>query len=357
MISPSPRKVVHDALRGESTGQVAVGPLAVHFCARAAGVSLEDYTLDPKILAECVLRYFEQFRPSAVWVSADTWVSAQAMGKPVAFPGPGQPLSGTPEPFVRTLADVERIPPPDPSRQGRFPLMLEAVARVAEGLRGQAWLVACLDQYPFSLACALMGMERLMLALWDDRPLVDALMARCAEYGIAYGKALADAGADMLSGGDSPAGLLNPQLYREVALPAEQRLIAGLRATTSIPLSLHICGNSTRILADMARSGADVLEIDHQVDLTEACRLVPPEIALWGNLDPVALLTRGTPEEVTSTTVKTLRSVEAAGRRRFVLSSGCTLAVDTPAENLSALIAAARQSPFFSPLSDISPTP
>ena len=40
----------------------------------------------------------------------------------------------------------------------------------------------------------------------------------------------------------------------------------------------------------MATSGADVLEIDHQVDLAEACRAVPEEIALWGDLDPVGVL-------------------------------------------------------------------
>lgn len=335
------RQRLLDALRGIPAGRAPTGPLAVHFCARAAGVSLEEYTCHPRILADCVLQYFRRFRPDAVWVSADTWVTAQAMGKAVVFPGPDQPLSGTPEPLIRTLSDLDRIPPPDPSNQGRMPRMIEAVSLVVEELRGEAAVVACFDQYPFSLACALMGVERLMLALWDDRPLVDAVMDRCAGYAIAYGKALAAAGADVLSGGDSPAGLVGPCLYREVALPAEQRVIAELRAATSLPVSLHICGNSTAILSGMARSGADVLEIDHQVDLAEACRLVPPEIALWGNVDPVELLARGTPDQVSAAALEVLRVVNVAGRRRFVLSSGCTLAVDTPPENLAALLAAA----------------
>ena len=70
------------------------------------------------MLADCVLRYYEQFRPDAVWVSADTWVTAEAMGKPVAFPGHDQPhgrhaRAGS---FGR-VADIDRIPPPDPSRR------------------------------------------------------------------------------------------------------------------------------------------------------------------------------------------------------------------------------------------------
>ena len=146
----------------------------------------------------------KQFRPDAVWVSADTWVTAQAMGKPVAFPGPDQPLAGTPERFIRSRADIDRIPPPDPFRQGRWPLMLEALGRVVEALGDEVFVVACFDQYPFSLACALMGMEQLMLALWDDRPLVEALLDRCQEYVVAYAGAMAEAGAAMLSGGSRP---------------------------------------------------------------------------------------------------------------------------------------------------------
>ena len=120
-------------------------------------------------------------------------------------------------------------------RQGRCPLMIEALQRLVEGLRGRAFVVACFDQYPFSLACALMGMQQMMTSVIEDPPLVTALMERCSEYTRAYAVALARAGADMLSGGDSPAGLLGPQLYREFALPAEQRVIAAIREETSVP--------------------------------------------------------------------------------------------------------------------------
>ena len=43
------------------------------------------------------------------------------------------------------------------------------------------------------------------------------VMQKAADYAVAYGEALVKAGADMLSGGDSPAGLLGPRLYRDVA--------------------------------------------------------------------------------------------------------------------------------------------
>ncbi|MGA2865174.1 MAG: uroporphyrinogen decarboxylase family protein [Verrucomicrobiota bacterium] len=387
------KELVCAALMGRATARAPTGPLAVHFCAGVAGYTLRQYTTEAQALAESVIRYYERFKPDAVWVSADTWVSAQAMGASVGAEGDDQPFGGLGAPLVQRARDLERIPPPDPGSQGRWPLMLEACGRIVEALGREAYIVACFDQYPFSLAGALMGVQEVMLKVEDDPAFVRALMERCLEYGLAYARALRATGADMLSGGDSLAGLIGPRAYREVALPFEQRLIAGLKSaypepsgsgagvsagsvgsrarrpggrrdacptttTTATagpfmepmgvetleveaarkPVSLHVCGNALPILADMASSGADVLEIDQKVELGRACQAVGSEIALWGNLDPVAVLAHGSVEQVRRAAQTALETVRACGRRRFVLSSGCTLAVETPAANLEALL-------------------
>lgn len=337
-----PREILQQALAGQQTPRFACGPLAVHFCAGVAGVSIREYTTDARVLSDCILAYNDQFRPDAVWVSADTWVAAEAMGATVGFPDDNSPMGGMGEPLVSTPADIDRIPTPDPSSQGRMPLMLEALRRVKDSLAEDIFIVACFDQYPFSLACAMMGIDRLMIKLLDDQPFVDALLEKCFEFTTAYATALGNAGADMLSGGDSPAGLISPNMYREVALPIERRVIEKIQSQTAVPVSLHICGNASPILADMAVSGADVIELDHQVAIDEACRVVSPEVTIWGNLDPVGLLAHASAEDVRRATCELLDTVQATGRQRFILSSGCTLAAQTPAENLRAMLDATR---------------
>ncbi len=337
------RQLVQRALAGQAIPRPATGPLAVHFCARMAGVSLRRYTNDSGVLADCVLQYYERFRPDALWLSADTWVTAEAMGAPVRFLNDDQPKGGTGTPLLRQAADLDRIPPPDPNSQGRWPLMRDALRRIRQAVGERVFLVACFDQYPFSLACELLGTQQAMLCLTDDRDLLEAVMERGLEYALAYAQSLAEVGADMLSGGDSPAGLLGPRFYREVALPIERRLIADLKRTVQVPVSLHICGDSAPILADMASSGADVLELDYRVPIAAAAARVGPRVAIWGNLDPVAVLARGSPAEVRRATLELLQTAEQSGQRRFVLSSGCTLAVETPAENLQAMLDAARE--------------
>ena len=216
---PNSKQLVWRALQGLETSRAPTGPLAVHFCARVSGISLREYTANPRLLAEAVIRYYERFRPDAVWLSSDTWVSAQAMGAPVGATNDCQPFGSLGGPLIKSGADINRIPAPNVNTQGRYPLMLEALARICDTVGKEVFVVACFDQYPFSLASALMGLDKIMLKLTDDPPMVEALMERCLEYGLAYGKALSSTGADMLSGGDSPAGLIGPRSYRELALP------------------------------------------------------------------------------------------------------------------------------------------
>ncbi len=322
------------------------GPLAVHFCAGVAGISVREYTASARALADSVIRYAERYRPDAVWVSADTWVSAEAMGAKVRPVDDDQPWCGLGEPTIVTLADLARIPPADSSTQGRYPLMIEALERVVQALGNDLFVVACFDQYPFSLAAALLGISQMMVKLKDDPPFVEAVMERALEYGVAYGRAMALAGADLLSGGDSPAGLVGVRTYREFAWPYERRLISSLQSLAGKPLSLHICGKAEPLLKDMSSTGATVLEVDHHVDLRVACRIVGPTITLWGNLDPAGVLARENPAEVASATRAAIEAIASAGHRRFVLSSGCTLAIETPPANLEAMLREAWRSPW-----------
>lgn len=343
----SSKELVSRALAGLPVPRVPVGPLAVHYCAKVSGISVRDYTSSARKLAESVIRYAERFQPDAVWVSADTWVSAEAMGAQVGVVDEDQPWAGTGMPLVRTRADVDRIPPPDPSRHGRYPLMLEALQRVVEALGRDFYIVACFDQYPFSLAASLLGIENLMVKLHEEPQLVEAVMERALEYGLAYGRAMAGCGADMLSGGDSPAGLVGPRAYGAIPWAFEKRLISELKSKTGKPVSLHICGRAGPLLGRMAQTGADVLELDYQVEVAEACKIVGPNVAIWGNLDPVAVLAHGTPRDVLDAAAAVIAAVWTSGHRRFVLSSGCTLAMETPAENLEAMFAVARQTNVF----------
>lgn len=341
------KELVLKTIMGETVPRFSSGPLAVHYTAALSGVSLRQYTLSAQVMADCITRYYELCQPDAIWVSADTWVTAEAMGSRVGFVDEHSPLGGIGEPLVRTACDIERIPEPQPDAQGRMPLIRQALTTVKQRLGDGVFVVGCFDQSPFSLACALMGINELMVKLVDDAPFVQALLQRCIDYAVAYGLYLADGGADMLSTGDSPAGLIGPTLYRRFALPAEKTVFEEIRRRGNTLLSLHICGQVDDILADMAGTGCDVLEIDHKTDLQKALNTVPKNVALWGNLDPVATLEQADVDQVLHAAADVLRQVREQSRTRFVLSSGCTLTQATPIENVRAMVSAAKTSAVY----------
>ena len=92
------RQIVHAALAGEETPRVPVGPLAVHVTAALAGRTIEDYTLDPGIMVDCICRYHERFQPDAVWLSATPGSPPKrweprfgSRAKTSRWPGPANP--------------------------------------------------------------------------------------------------------------------------------------------------------------------------------------------------------------------------------------------------------------------------
>ncbi len=335
------RALILDAVGGKPVSRFPSGPLATFFCASDAGISVQDYSQNPKMQVESILRYYDKYRPDAVWISADTWVTAQAMGAPVFQIQANQPVTGPPEGFISRPQDLARIPKPDPFSLGRQPLMLEVLSRIVEKLGGEVFVVGCFDQSPFSLACQALGLTNLLARLWEDQPFLEGLLEACLDHASAYAEAMAACGADMLSTGDSPAVLIGPDLYGSLGQPWEQKLFTRLGKTTDAVLSLHICGDTSAILESMAQSGAHVLEIDHFVDLEAAFGKVGGQVALWGNIDPVGVLLNGDPALVRQRALALLDQARAVLPRRFVLSSGCTLAPQTPPENLLALLQAA----------------
>jgi len=103
---------------------------------------------------------------------------------------------------------------------------------------------------------------------------------------------------------------------------------------------MHICGNISGILPYMAESGADMFDIDWQMDMGELKgELAGKGITIRGNLNP-ALIQNGKPEEVYDESVKIIKTSGNGGG--MILGSGCDVAHGAPYENLDMIMKAAK---------------
>jgi uroporphyrinogen decarboxylase len=90
----------------------------------------------------------------------------------------------------------------------------------------------------------------------------------------------------------------------------------------------------------MVRCGADILSLDKQVDLAAARGIVGERIGLSGNVATQNLAWKSS-QEVYEETCQAIRRAAPGGR--YTVSSSCEVPLETPPENIDAMVRAARE--------------
>jgi MtaA/CmuA family methyltransferase len=316
-------------------------PVMLHnflLAAREAGHSQRRFRENPAAVAGSFIRAVETYGYDGILVDIDTVTVAEALGVTVDHPE-DQPARWA-GPRLARLAQVRDLPPPEIGRHPRLLIWLEAVRRLKEYFGDEVYLRGNCDQAGFSLASMMRGPAEWMMDLVDpvNRQDAHALLAYCTEAALQFLRLMAAAGADMVSNGDSPAGpdLVSPAMYAEFAEPYEKRLVDEAHALGK-RYALHICGDTTRILERMLKTGADALELDYKTDARTARDALKGRAVFIGNIDPSGVLALGTPKLVEAK-VRALLEV-FADVPGFILNAGCAIPAETPPENLHALIA------------------
>jgi uroporphyrinogen decarboxylase len=249
-------------------------------------VSFLELCRSVDLAAEVSLQPYRRFAPDGVIFFSDILVPAAAMGMRVVFGDGGPEL---PEP-VRDSTAVARLRRFDPAEA--IPFTGEILGRLAREVGSQAAVLGFCGA-PWTLASYLVegGGSRSFATIKEMMLRDPATLRRLLDL-------LADVASDVLSfqiasGAravqlfDTWAGELAVEEYREWALPAVTRAIAGIRRRDE-PVLLYVngCGH---ILEALAESGADVLSLDWRIPMAEARRRLPGK-PLQGNLDPALLL-------------------------------------------------------------------
>jgi MtaA/CmuA family methyltransferase len=295
--------------------------------ARQIGAPLASYYQDYRVLVEANLAVCQAFQLDIVQAISDPYREAADAGLAVEFPADSLPLSR--QPLIVEPDDLGQVRFPVASFGPRMTDRLEAVralrAQVGDRVPVMGWVEGALAE-----AADLRGVNALMMDLVMRPAWLRDLLEKCTDVAIAFASAQIDAGAHIIGLGDAVASQISPRMYRQFALPYEQRIFAAIKAKGAIP-RLHICGNITHLLPDVGRSGAEIVDLDWMVNLHEAA-LTLNGLALCGNLDPVAVFLQGTPETVYAGVVENA----AVGYPRWISAAGCEIPEQTPAENLLA---------------------
>lgn len=319
---------IYATLNGLSRDRVAVTPIFMTWAAHYIGRRYRDFYLDGDVLVEGQLAVTRAFNVDQISAISDPWREASVYGVQFSYPenAVGKPV----DTLIKSREDIEGLRYVEIEKGERTSQRIESVGKMASQL-GDTHSVLGWIEGPLAEYADLRGLERALYDLVDAPEMFSESAEILVEKAIRFARAQVEAGADMIGIGDAAASVISPEMYSSLVLPMEKRLISAIHEAGG-SVKMHICGNIINIVEHVARTGADIIDIDWMVPLDEARRLAGPDVCLCGNFDPSAVLLQGTAREVAEAAEKCI----GLGGEKFILMPGCEVPPGTPEENIRA---------------------
>jgi len=285
----------------------------------------------PSLAAEVTVTAAERLGVDAAIIFADILLILEPMGIELEFAHGEGPVIHNP---VRQASDVDRLRQLEDVSALEF--VNEAIRQTRKALKPGVPLIG-FSGAPFTLASYLtegsgsknyVYTKRLM---YNDSGAWHAMMGTIAASLVKYLNAQIDAGAQAVQLFDSWVGSLSPDDYREFVLPHTRAVIQNI--TPGVPV-IHFGTGTAALLELMREAGGDVIGLDWRVRLDEGWRRVGHDVAVMGNLDPVALFAN---REGLRTQTKRILD-QAGGRPGHIFNLGHGILPETPVENVIALV-------------------
>ncbi|MFQ5612960.1 MAG: uroporphyrinogen decarboxylase family protein [Anaerolineae bacterium] len=293
---------------------------------------------DPKAYAELIIKTNEELNSPIVYVGSgyNNYLAAALGGKikerPLGAPDLAEEIiqEHADELDAIDLAVIEQ----DPVIQNIW----EATRLVVEAI-GDDYVVTTTSWGPFTLAGQMFGVEDFMRATFKRKDEAHKTLQFATDLLKRFYRPLVEEGIISMMSIADPTGsgdLISARHFRTYCLPYLQPLIAWGHEHNCYTW-LHICGDTTDKLTDIAETGADCFSLDYKVDLAKARAIVGDRMCLAGNINPVDVLDQGLPENVRQAGQACIAAVEG-GTDGFILTGGCDVPPTVPLENLQAML-------------------
>jgi len=307
------------------------------------GIQHIDYYFDQEVWYQSNLRIEEEFPGLTVfpswWVEYGMAIEPSALGGKVRFPADQTPSE---LPTLFHLEDLDQFSEFDPQTDGLMPAALRQYrAQKLRIFEAGYTIPVVAARGPLALAVFLRGLTPFMMDITDNPAGVHKLLAYTTNATVQWLKAQAEAVGDSVEGIlvlDDIVGFLSRKHYEEFAHPYLQRVFSSFP-----PAWVKVYHNDARIdpfLENLADVGIDVLNWTYKLDINEVRRRTGGKICLMGNVSPLEIGVRGTPQEVKTATLNLLQK---AGREGVILSLGGGVSPGMPGANIHAMIEAVKE--------------
>jgi uroporphyrinogen decarboxylase len=195
---------------------------------------------------------------------------------------------------------------------------------------------------PYTLAGLIIGAEQAAIAAIMEP---DKLMKLCEftiERILEYIRLLTGAGAQLICILEPSAVMLGPDEFQRFSADFVKHINNNYKYT-DIATVYHTCGNTMHLIEKMLESQVDALSLDScdmGVNLPEVAKQIKNDCILIGNISPTGAILTAKPKDVQKEVNELLESMDFC--QNFILSTGCDLPQEVPAENIEAFMKAGR---------------
>ena len=307
-----------------------------------AGIDTRDYFLFPDKWLEINLGLRERF-PDAVWLPG-FWMEYGMAAEPSAFGVKLRFHRDRPpsiEPVVTDLSFWADVKPANPQEDGLMPLVLRLYEVIDERLHaeGLGIKVVC-ARGPMTVASWLAGVTPLMMGLVSNpdevSQILDTMTTTIIHWLYAQLEALHQPEGIMLL--DDMVGMVSKRHYEGFIHPHLRRIFDEFDGLIRI---YHNDTPCPHLLESLAEANFDVFNFSHETDIGEVKAKMGHRVAVMGNVPPLDVGARGTPADVARWARECLDKAAPGGG--MILSFGGGVSPGTPAENIDALLKAARE--------------
>ena len=290
----------------------------------------------PDLAAEITVTPVDRLKVDAAILFADILLILEPMGVGLEYSKGDGPMIHRP---VRTGKDVDGLKDFDPEKELSF--VYEAVKKTRTALDDRVPLIGFAGA-PFTLASYLIEgagsrnyihTKKLYYTAPEDW---HRLMQRLCQLITKYLNCQIAAGAQAVQLFDSWAGCLTPGDYEEFVLPYTRSVIAGI--TKGVPV-INFSTGTAGLLKQIRAAGGDVIGFDWRINLDEGWAMVGHDIAVQGNLDPVALF--ASPKEIRRRVADVLD--RAGNRPGHIFNLGHGVLPETPVDHVIAMVEAVHE--------------
>ncbi len=324
---------------GQDADRLPCNPNIANGVARIYGCKVSQFNTDAKVLAAAQIASYRKFGYDSVRIFTDLFPWAEAMGATVKFPD--DYTADLLKPAIDNEADIDSLRPADPYKDGRLPVHLDAMKYLRDEVGDEVGCSAAIVG-AFTNAFFLLGVDKTLKLIHKNPEAVHKLCQVSLETCIRYAEATMEIGlTPAISEPMSSCTVVSPKVFREFSLPYLQKLVDFIKGRGS-GVIIHICGQTKAIWDDIAAMGASGFSIDNVASLKECCQQIGDKVKILGNVDPGSVMYSGTVKEVKQKTLECIRDAYD-NPKGFVVMSGCSLPIETPVENVSAMLDTVRE--------------